>query len=131
MTTTRPGCVTYVSLSRRASPNSGPACVAVTVSFCRVHPPQQSQLKMSDSKPSAPRNITLHIWPKLGDSLAFDVSSVAALLCLQLAIPAQFSISYCANPDSSPTGTVLTVCLSCHSLLHAHRHPVLQAKYPS
>ncbi|PIL23981.1 hypothetical protein GSI_13732 [Ganoderma sinense ZZ0214-1] len=59
---------------------------------------------MSESKPSGPRNITLHIWPKLADSLAFDVASVAALFCLQLAIPGQFAISYCANPDSSPSG---------------------------
>ncbi|KAM5535176.1 hypothetical protein V8D89_011112 [Ganoderma adspersum] len=61
---------------------------------------------MSEWKPSGPRNITLHVWPKLGDSLAFDVSSVAALLCLQLAIPAQFSLSSCANPDSSPSGQI-------------------------
>ncbi|KAI1795895.1 hypothetical protein LXA43DRAFT_989964 [Ganoderma leucocontextum] len=59
---------------------------------------------MSESKLSGPRNITLHIWPRHGDSLAFDVSSVAVLLCLQLAIPGQFSISDCANPDLSPTG---------------------------
>ncbi|RPD66117.1 hypothetical protein L226DRAFT_609019 [Lentinus tigrinus ALCF2SS1-7] len=50
------------------------------------------------------RTVNLHIWPSHGHLLSFDASSVAALLYLQLTIPGQFSISYCANPDLSPSG---------------------------
>ncbi|KAI0721109.1 hypothetical protein C8T65DRAFT_632228 [Cerioporus squamosus] len=50
------------------------------------------------------RTVSLHIWPRHGDLLSFDASSVAALIHLQLTIPGQFSISYCANPDLSPSG---------------------------
>lgn len=62
---------------------------------------------MSESKLSpslASRDLVLHVWPKYGDALSFDAVSVAALLYVQLALPGQFAIAYCANPDLSPTG---------------------------
>ncbi|KAI0362076.1 hypothetical protein OH77DRAFT_1416275 [Trametes cingulata] len=74
---------------------------------------------MSESKLSpslASRDLVLHIWPKYGDVLSFDASSVAALLYLQLALPGQFSVSYCANPDLSPSGQLP---LLTHGLYHA------------
>lgn len=55
------------------------------------------------------RNITLHIWPPYDDLLSPDVSSVAALLYLQLTIPGHFSVAHCTNPDLSPSGT----CVLC------------------
>ncbi|EIW60369.1 uncharacterized protein TRAVEDRAFT_145706 [Trametes versicolor FP-101664 SS1] len=62
---------------------------------------------MSESKLSpslASRDLVFHVWPKYGDALSFDAVSVAALLYVQLALPGQFAIAYCANPDLSPTG---------------------------
>ncbi|KAI0374872.1 hypothetical protein BV20DRAFT_1048881 [Pilatotrama ljubarskyi] len=74
---------------------------------------------MNESKLSpslASRDVVLHVWPKHADVLSFDAGSVAALLCLQLALPGQFSLSYCANPDLSPSGQLP---LLTHGLYHA------------
>ncbi|KAH9946128.1 uncharacterized protein BXZ73DRAFT_37376 [Epithele typhae] len=54
--------------------------------------------------PASTAHSTLHIWPPYGDLLSIDISSVAALLYLQLTIPGSFSVVHCANPDVSPTG---------------------------
>ncbi|KAI0336518.1 hypothetical protein GY45DRAFT_1315908 [Cubamyces sp. BRFM 1775] len=74
---------------------------------------------MSESKLSpllGARDLVLHLWPKHGDLLSFDPSSAAALLYLQLALPGQFAIAYCANPDLSPTGQLPFLT---HGLYHA------------
>ncbi|KAI0709218.1 Tom37 C-terminal domain-containing protein, partial [Earliella scabrosa] len=74
---------------------------------------------MSESKPSPSpghRTVNLHVWPNHGDLLSFDVASIAALLFLQLTIPGQFSLSYCANPDLSPSGQLPYIT---HGLHHA------------
>ncbi|KAL1947877.1 hypothetical protein VTO73DRAFT_13601 [Trametes versicolor] len=74
---------------------------------------------MSESKLSpslASRDLVLHVWPKYGDALSFDAVSVAALLYVQLALPGQFAIAYCANPDLSPTGQLPFLT---HGLYHA------------
>ena len=83
---------------------------------------------MSESKPSPSpghRPVNLHVWPNHGDLLSFDVASIAALLFLQLTIPGQFSLSYCANPDLSPSGERLAVfpygSLRMLNILRTHR----------
>ncbi|KAF8911986.1 Tom37 C-terminal domain-containing protein [Gymnopilus junonius] len=48
--------------------------------------------------------IVLHIYPGQWDLPSFDPICTAALLYLQLAIPGQFSLKACSDPDSSPTG---------------------------
>ncbi|KAJ7444903.1 hypothetical protein FB451DRAFT_1104641 [Mycena latifolia] len=48
----------------------------------------------------------LHIWPGQWGLLSIDPSCLAAALHLQLAIPGKFRISYCTNPDLSPSGTL-------------------------
>ncbi|KAJ6597089.1 hypothetical protein DFH09DRAFT_1133656 [Mycena vulgaris] len=48
----------------------------------------------------------LHIWPGQLEwgLISIDPPCLAAALHLQLAIPGKFSISYCTNPDLSPSG---------------------------
>ncbi|KAI0831287.1 hypothetical protein BC628DRAFT_1353082 [Trametes gibbosa] len=74
---------------------------------------------MSESKLSpslASRELVLHVWPKHDSVLSFDAASISALLYLQLALPSHFSLSYCANPDLSPTGRLPFLT---HGLYHA------------
>ncbi|KAI0670402.1 hypothetical protein C8Q78DRAFT_1036004 [Trametes maxima] len=74
---------------------------------------------MSESKLSpspASHSLVLHLWPKHDDLLSFDPSSVAALLYLQLTLPGQFAVVYCANPDLSPSGQLPFLT---HGLYHA------------
>ncbi|KAI0807328.1 hypothetical protein C8Q74DRAFT_1377524 [Fomes fomentarius] len=59
---------------------------------------------MSESKLLGHRTVNLHVWPGHAELLSFDVASVVAILFLQLTVPGQFSLSYCANPDLSPSG---------------------------
>ncbi|KAF7964461.1 hypothetical protein HWV62_7413, partial [Athelia sp. TMB] len=51
-----------------------------------------------------PSQLVLHIWPGQWNLPSHDPSCLAAVLYLQLAIPGQFSISECTNPDLSPNG---------------------------
>ncbi|KAH9854212.1 hypothetical protein C2E23DRAFT_820005 [Lenzites betulinus] len=74
-----------------------------------------SESKLSPSLATS-RDLVLHIWPKYESVLSFDVTSFAALLYLQLALPGQFSVAYCANPDLSPTGQLPFLT---HGLYHA------------
>ncbi|KAJ7709702.1 hypothetical protein B0H17DRAFT_970562 [Mycena rosella] len=46
----------------------------------------------------------LHIWPGQWGLSSTDPTCLAAAFYLQLAIPGKFSISYCTNPDLSPSG---------------------------
>ena len=48
--------------------------------------------------------IVLHVWPGQWALPSFDPQCLAALLYLQLAIPGQFRVAECSNPDLSPTG---------------------------
>ncbi|KAI0647032.1 hypothetical protein C8Q79DRAFT_1009181 [Trametes meyenii] len=63
-----------------------------------------SESKLSPSLGLASHSFVLHLWPRHDDLLSFDPSSVAALLYLQLTLPGQFALAYCANPDLSPSG---------------------------
>lgn len=51
--------------------------------------------------------IILYVWPGRWNLPSIDPSCLAAVLYLQLAIPGQFHIAECANPDLSPNGTFL------------------------
>jgi hypothetical protein len=46
----------------------------------------------------------LHIWPGQWGLSSVDPLCLTAALYLQLVIPGKFSISYCTNPDLSPSG---------------------------
>src|ERR1700683_2876207 len=56
------------------------------------------------TEPSSSQLLVLHIWPGKWNLLSIDPSSLTTVLYLQLAIPGQFYISECTNPDLSPTG---------------------------
>ncbi|KAI0780958.1 hypothetical protein BD413DRAFT_463285 [Trametes elegans] len=74
---------------------------------------------MSESKLSpllGSRELVLHVWPKRDDLLSFDAASTAALVYLQLTLPGQFAVAYCANPDLSPSGQLPFLT---HGLYHA------------
>lgn len=60
-------------------------------------------------------SIVLHVWPAEWDLPSIDPSCIAAILYLQSAIPGQFYISECTNPDLSPTGqSLLMFILASH-----------------
>ncbi|KAJ7156931.1 hypothetical protein C8R43DRAFT_997690 [Mycena crocata] len=48
----------------------------------------------------------LYIWPGQWGLLSADTPSLVAALYLQLTIPEKFNISYCTNPDLSPSGSL-------------------------
>ncbi|KAJ7510071.1 hypothetical protein B0H11DRAFT_1957498 [Mycena galericulata] len=48
----------------------------------------------------------LHVWPGQWGLPSIDPPCSVAVVFLQLAIPGQFTISYCTNPDLSPSGTL-------------------------
>ncbi|KAF5357900.1 hypothetical protein D9756_001416 [Leucocoprinus leucothites] len=47
---------------------------------------------------------TLYVWPGQWGLPSFDPICLAAVLYLQLALPGEFTISECNNPDISPSG---------------------------
>ncbi|KAJ6497039.1 hypothetical protein C8R47DRAFT_1113602 [Mycena vitilis] len=51
-------------------------------------------------------SLVLHIWPGQWELLSIHIPSLVAVLHLQLTIPGKFGISYCTNPDLSPSGTL-------------------------
>ncbi|KAJ7940432.1 hypothetical protein B0H13DRAFT_1938065 [Mycena leptocephala] len=51
-------------------------------------------------------SLVLHIWPGQWGLLSIHLPSLVAVLHLQLTLPGNFSISYCTNPDLSPSGTL-------------------------
>ncbi|KAI0688249.1 hypothetical protein BC835DRAFT_1408124 [Cytidiella melzeri] len=63
---------------------------------------------------------TLHIWPRTDSALSLDPSCVAALLYLQLHLPDQYQVEYCANPDLSPTGQLPYLTHGLHSATGYH-----------
>ncbi|KAJ3544081.1 hypothetical protein NMY22_g2914 [Coprinellus aureogranulatus] len=48
--------------------------------------------------------VSLYVWPGLWDLPSYDPYSLSAILYLQLAIPGQFSVIECTDPDLSPSG---------------------------
>ncbi|KAJ7775070.1 hypothetical protein B0H16DRAFT_1509435 [Mycena metata] len=48
----------------------------------------------------------LHIWPGDWGLLSVHPPSLTAVLHLQLTVPGKFNVSYCTNPDLSPSGTL-------------------------
>ena len=66
---------------------------------------------MSTTHSSIPDSskIVLHVWPAEWELPSIDPSCIAAVLYLQSAIPGQFYISECTNPDLSPTGQSLLI----------------------
>lgn len=52
-------------------------------------------------------SIILYIWPGQWELPSFDPLCLAAVLYLQLAIPGQFGVIECSNPDAPPTGVFI------------------------
>lgn len=48
--------------------------------------------------------LVLRIWPSLWDLPSFTPECVAAVLYLQHALPGEFVVEECTNPDLSPNG---------------------------
>lgn len=57
---------------------------------------------MSQDTPS--KKLALYVWPGQWGLPSFDPFCLATVLYLQLAIPEQFTVTECANPDVSPNG---------------------------
>jgi len=50
--------------------------------------------------------LTVYCWPHLWNLPSFDPDCLAAILYLQLAFPANYSIVECIDPDISPSGAL-------------------------
>ncbi|KXN92218.1 hypothetical protein AN958_08671 [Leucoagaricus sp. SymC.cos] len=56
------------------------------------------------AEPNTSPAFILYVWPGQWDLPSVDPLCLAAVLYLQLALPGEFSISECNNPDISPSG---------------------------
>ncbi|KAF9475862.1 hypothetical protein BDN70DRAFT_953795 [Pholiota conissans] len=61
-------------------------------------------------------DLVLHIWPGHWGLPSFDPLCVAAVLYLQQAVPGQFILKECSNPDVSPTGQLPFLLHEQHSV---------------
>src|SRR5882762_11513992 len=66
---------------------------------CQIHLSSHFALSLPMSQLTDPSQLVLHIWPGKWNLPSIDPSCLAAVLYLQLAIPGQFHISECTNPD--------------------------------
>lgn len=66
---------------------------------------------MTEPAVTIPSVLALHVWPGKWGLPSFDPTCLATILYFQLVLPGAFSILECNNPDISPSGRWVLVCL--------------------
>lgn len=66
--------------------------------YYRVHSATTYLLAMSDSE------LVLHVWPSGWDLPSINAECLAVIIYAQLAIPGEFVVEECTDPDLSPNG---------------------------